>query len=164
MGRVPFKVGYGYDIHRFVEARDLILGGVKLRDDYGLDGHSDADCLSHAIADSILGAAGLPDIGFYFPPSDPNIKNIDSQLILKKALSEIKDRGFLIGNIDATVIAERPKIMSFVGKMKKVLAKTLEIDESDIGIKATTNEKIGGLGEGAGIAASAVCLIYRDGF
>ena len=161
MSKVPFRVGYGFDIHRFIESKPLILGGVTIREDFGLDGHSDADCLSHAIADAVLGAAGLPDIGYYFPPDNPEIEGIDSQKIIAKAVNEIAISGFKIGNVDATVIAEKPKILSFVPEMKKILANSLEIEVADIGIKATTHEKIGSLGSGAGIAASAVCLIYK---
>lgn len=162
MSKVPFRIGYGYDIHRFTDAKPLVLGGVTIRTDFGLEGHSDADCLSHAIADALLGAAGLPDIGYYFPPDDPKIEGIDSQKIIKKAIQEIGILGFKVGNVDTTVIAERPKILSYVSEMKKILSSTLEIEVSEIGIKATTHEKIGGLGAGEGIAASAVCLIYKE--
>lgn len=155
----PFRIGLGYDIHRLELGRGLILGGVEIPFEIGLAGHSDADCLTHAIADAILGAAALPDIGHYFPNDDPSIRGISSQEILKKASEEAEAAGYRIVNIDSTVIAEAPKIAPYVGAMKKALAATLGLSETDIGIKATTNEKIGALGRGAGIAAEAVCLL-----
>ena len=162
MSRLPFRVGYGYDIHRLVAGRLLILGGIKIDSKLGLEGHSDADCLTHAIADSILGAVGLKDIGHYFPPTDPSIAGIDSQQILKKAVEEAFALGYSIGNVDASIIAEKPKIIAYVASMKEVLAKTMGIDTENVGIKATTHEGLGDLGAGLGIAASSVCLLIKN--
>lgn len=154
-----FRIGLGYDIHPLVEGKKLILGGVHIFYEKGLMGHSDADCLSHAIADAILGAAGLPDIGYYFPNTDPQYKGMSSQDILKKVCSEVAIRGYKIVNIDSTIIAEQPKIMPYVNRMKEELAKSLSIPITAIGIKATTNERLDDLGQGLGIAAHAVCLL-----
>ena len=155
------RIGIGYDIHQLVEDRPLILGGVNIPHNKGLLGHSDADVLSHAIADAILGAAGLPDIGYYFPNTDASIEGIDSQKILTGVLEEIQKQGWEIVNIDSALIAEEPKVAPFLNAMKERLAKSLKIEPSAIGIKATTNEKIGDIGKGAGIAAHAVCLLSR---
>ena len=156
-----FRIGHGYDIHRIVAGRPLILGGVKFDVDFGLDGHSDADCVTHAICDALLGAAGLPDIGHFFPNTDPAYKNIDSQILLARVCGELSKRGFAIGNIDATVIAEKPKIYPHLGDMKAALAKATHLPVSNIGLKATTNEGIGDLGRGLAIAAHAVALIAK---
>lgn len=155
------RIGLGYDIHRFAAGRKLILGGVHIPHDKGLLGHSDADCLTHALADAILGALGLPDIGHYFPNDDATIAGIDSQEILKKAVREAHQHGYHVGNVDIALIAEEPKIYPFLDPMKRVLAANLRIETSAIGIKATTNEKIGDIGRGAGIAAQAVCLLIQ---
>ncbi len=157
------RVGLGYDIHRLESGRKLVLGGVTLDSDVGLVGHSDADVLSHAIADAILGACGLPDIGYYFPNTDDTIEGISSQKILKRARKEAHKQGFAINNIDATLIAEKPKIAPYIREIKGVLAKTLKIRPADIGIKATTQEQIGALGAGAGIAAHAVATLSGQG-
>lgn len=162
MSHAPFKIGFGYDIHRLVENRPLILGGVEIPSPLGLDGHSDADCLTHAIADSILGACGLKDIGHYFPNNDPDIEGIDSQKILAKASSLATEMGYHIGNIDCCIIAERPKVGPSIDAMKLVLATTLDISPDCVGIKATTNEGIGDLGKGLGIAAHAVCMLFAS--
>ena len=156
-----FRIGHGYDIHRLVPGRPLILGGVKFDTDYGLDGHSDADCLTHAICDALLGAAGLPDIGHFFPNTDPAYKNIDSQLLLQRVVAEIAQRGFNLSNIDATVIAEKPKIYPHLAAMKTALAKSTGLLPDEIGLKATTNEGVGDLGRGLAIAAHAVALLSR---
>lgn len=153
------RIGTGYDIHRLEKGRKLVLGGVEIPHDRGLLGHSDADVLSHAIADSLLGAAGLPDIGHYFPNTDPSIEGIDSQEILVQVVEEIGRHGWLPVNVDAALIAEEPKISPHLDAMKKKLSGSLGIGESAIGIKATTNEGIGDIGKGAGIAAHAVCLL-----
>lgn len=158
---LPFRIGYGYDIHPFAENRTLILGGVEIPSDKGLAGHSDADVLSHAIADAILGALGLPDIGHYFPNTDPSIKGIDSQEILARAHREIESLGYTLGNIDATVVAEAPKISPHLSAMKRRLGSTLNIAQEAIGIKATTNEGLGSIGRAEGIAAHAVCLVIK---
>jgi len=161
--KLPFRIGQGYDIHQFAENRSLVLGGVKIPHDKGLLGHSDADVLSHALADAILGAAGLPDIGYYFPPSDPSCKDINSQHIITKAREEAEAKGYTIGNVDIALIAEEPKIGPYLKEMKQTLSKSLLTDPENIGIKATTNEKIGDIGRKAGIACFAVCLLMaRD--
>ncbi len=156
-----FRIGYGYDVHRLVEGRRCVIGGVEIESALGLLGHSDADVLSHAIADAVLGAAALPDIGFYFPPSDESCKDIDSQEIVKRAVAEIRKLGYKVSNVDSSVIAEAPKILPHVNTMREILAKSLGVEPSDIGIKATTNEKMGWEGRREGIGAHAVCLIER---
>jgi 2-C-methyl-D-erythritol 2,4-cyclodiphosphate synthase/2-C-methyl-D-erythritol 4-phosphate cytidylyltransferase len=153
------RVGLGYDIHRLQKGIPLVLGGVRLPSDYGLVGHSDADVLSHAIADAILGACGLADIGHYFPNTDPEIAGISSQEILRRAVAEARRLGLQLSNIDATLIAERPRVAPYIARMKNTLAKTLGLDVEDIGIKATTQERIGSLGNGEGIAAHAVATL-----
>ena len=156
------RIGHGYDVHKLVEGRACIIGGVKIENSLGLLGHSDADVLSHAIAHAILGAAALPDIGHFFPPSDPKFKDMDSQDIIKEAVAQIRKRGYRVGNIDASIIAETPKMAPHIPAMKKVLATSLGIDEANIGIKATTNEKMGWEGRKEGIGAHAVCLIFSE--
>jgi 2-C-methyl-D-erythritol 2,4-cyclodiphosphate synthase len=156
-----FRIGHGYDIHRLVPGRPLVLGGVRFATDYGLEGHSDADCLTHAICDALLGAAGLPDIGHLFPNTDPAYKNADSQLLLQRVRAEIAQLGYDIVNIDATLIAEKPKIAPQLGAMKAALAKSTGLVADEIGLKATTNEGVGDLGRGLAIAAHAVCLLKR---
>lgn len=162
MKPLPFRIGLGYDIHRFTKDRPLVLGGVNIPHDRGLDGHSDADCLTHALADAILGALGLPDIGHFFPNDDPVIKGIDSQMILARAVKEALQRGYTVGNVDIAIIAEEPKIAPYIEEMKAVLSTTLGIETGAIGLKATTNEKIGDLGKAAGIAAHATCLLVAE--
>ena len=157
-----YRIGHGYDIHRLVAGRPLILGGVRFETDYGLDGHSDADCLTHAICDALLGAAALPDIGHFFPNTDPAYKNADSQVLLQHIVGEITALGFNIANIDATVIAEKPKIAPHLAAMRTALAKSTGLLPDEIGLKATTNEGIGDLGRGLAIAAHAVALLYRS--
>jgi len=155
------RIGHGYDIHPLVPGRPLVLAGVRFATDYGLDGHSDADCVTHAICDALLGAAGLPDIGHFFPNTDPAYRNIDSQILLGRVCAELSKRRFAISNLDATVIAERPKIFPHLAQMKAMLAKTTHVPVSNIGLKATTNEGIGSLGAGQAIAAHAVVLIAQ---
>lgn len=157
-----FRIGHGYDIHRIVMGRTLVLGGVKFDTDYGLDGHSDADCLTHAICDAILGAAALPDIGHFFPNTDPAYKDIDSQVLLQRVRAEVMKLGFDLVNIDATVIAERPKIQPKLLEIKNTLAKSAGLLPDEVGIKATTNEGVGDLGRGLAIAAHAVALLKRS--
>ncbi len=157
-----FRIGHGYDIHRLVSGRRLVLGGVTFDTDYGLDGHSDADCLTHAICDAILGAAGLPDIGHFFPPTDPAYKDIDSQKLLQRVHAEVVKLGYDVVNIDASVIAEKPKIFSRIAEMKTVLARSTGLTPDEIGVKATTNEGVGDLGRGLAIAAHAVVLLKRS--
>ena len=156
-----FRIGHGYDIHRIVAGRPLVLGGVKFETDFGLEGHSDADCVTHAICDALLGAAGLPDIGHFFPNTDPAYHNVDSQILLARVCGELSKLRFALGNIDATVIAERPRIYPRLTEMKAALAKTTRLPVSNIGLKATTNEGIGDLGRGLAIAAHAVVLIAK---
>ena len=156
-----FRIGHGYDIHRIVAGRPLILGGVRFNTDFGLEGHSDADCITHAICDALLGAAGLPDIGHFFPDTDPAYKNIDSQILLARVCGELSKRSFAIGNIDATVIAEKPKIFPHIAEMKTALAKATPRPVSNIGLKASTNEGVGDIGRGLAIAAHAVALIAK---
>jgi 2-C-methyl-D-erythritol 2,4-cyclodiphosphate synthase len=156
-----FRIGHGYDIHRIVASRPLVLGGVKFDTDFGLDGHSDADCLTHAICDALLGAAGLPDIGIFFPNTDPQFKNIDSQILLRRVVAELQTRGYAPSNIDATLIAEKPKIYPRLGEIKSALAVSTGLSPDAIGLKATTNEGVGDLGRGIAIAAHAVALIEK---
>ena len=156
-------VGIGYDVHRFAEGRKLILGGVEIPHTHGLDGHSDADVLCHAIADAILGTIGERDIGHHFPNTDPAIRGISSLEIVRKAAALVADRGGRINNIDSTLIAEAPKIGVHLAAMKAALAGVLGIDTNRVGIKATTNEGMGFLGRGEGIAATAVASVEIPG-
>ena len=153
------RSGIGYDVHRLVEGRPLILGGVHIPWDKGLDGHSDADVLSHAIAYAILGAVGAPDIGYFFPPTDESIKGISSLSILQKTAEEVATRGGKIINIDSSLIAEEPKILTHADAMKKNIAQALGLEMDQIGIKATTNERMGFVGKGEGMAAMAVASV-----
>jgi 2-C-methyl-D-erythritol 2,4-cyclodiphosphate synthase len=156
-----FRIGHGYDIHRIVAGRRLVLGGVTFDTDFGLDGHSDADCLTHAICDALLGAAGLPDIGIFFPNTDPAYKGIDSQVLLRRVVAELHTRGYAPTNIDATLIAEKPKIYPRLGEIKAVLASSTDLSTDAIGLKATTNEGVDDVGRGLAIAAHAVVLIEK---
>jgi len=156
-----FRIGQGYDIHRLVEGRRLILAGVEIPSEKGLDGHSDADVVAHALMDSLLGAAALPDIGTHFPDTDSQYKNADSMKLLKEVLQMIRDKGYSIGNIDITIIAESPKLSPHVTAMKENIAEVLMIKSDAVSIKATTNEKLGPVGKGEGIAALAVALLYK---
>jgi len=157
-----FRVGQGFDVHPLVAGRKMVLGGVVIPSPKGLLGYSDADVLMHAICDALLGAAGLPDIGQYFPPSDPRFKDADSSILLSQVCEELLKAGFeAIVNIDCVVMAERPKLNPHIPAMKKRIAEVLRISESQIAIKATTCEKLGFVGREEGIAASAVCLISR---
>jgi len=156
-----FRIGHGYDIHPIVAGRPLVLGGVTFDTDFGLDGHSDADCVTHAVCDALLGAAGLPDIGHFFPNTDPAYHNVDSQVLLGRVCGELSRRSFAISNFDITVIAEKPKIYPRLAEMKAALAKTTHVPVANIGLKATTHEGIGSLGAGLAIAAHAVALIVK---
>ncbi len=158
---MKYRIGHGYDIHRIVPGRPLVLGGVKFEADFGLDGHSDADCVTHAICDAILGAAALPDIGHLFPNTDPAYRGIDSQLLLQRVVAEIRKLGFDLVNIDATVIAEKPKIAPRLADMKAALARSTGLLPDEVGLKATTNEGVGDLGRGVAIAAHAVALLAK---
>jgi len=155
------RIGHGYDIHRTVSGRKLVLGGVIFPTDFGLDGHSDADALTHAICDALLGAAGLPDIGHQFPNTDPAYRNADSQVLLQRVIATLRELGWRPVNIDATLIAERPKISPRLADMKAVLACSTGLAVEAIGIKATTNEGSDDIGRGLAIAAHAVVLIQK---
>ncbi len=155
------RIGHGYDVHRFAENRKLFIGGVELPYSLGLDGHSDADVLIHAICDSLLGAAALGDIGRHFPDSDPAYKGIDSKLLLEHTVALLNTNGYAIVNIDATVIAQQPKIAPYIQSMRKVLAEICKIDTDQLNIKATTEEKLGFTGRLEGISAHSVCLIDK---
>ena len=155
----PMRIGIGYDIHRVERGLRCVLGGVEIPSDVGSVAHSDGDVLAHAIADAILGAAGLPDIGHFFPPGDPDCAGIDSLKIIERAVAEAKKTGYRVGNVDAAVIAERPKIGKHVPAMREKLGAALGIAPALVGVKATTNEKLGSLGAGEGIAVHAVCLL-----
>lgn len=158
---MSYRIGHGYDIHRTVAGRPLVLGGVRFDADFGLEGHSDADCVTHAICDALLGAAGLPDIGHFFPDTDPAYLNADSQLLLKRVIAELRQRGWEPQNIDATVIAEKPRISPRLGEMKLALANSAGLPVEAVGLKATTNEGVGDLGRGLAIAAHAVAMIRK---
>lgn len=153
------RIGHGYDVHRLKEGRKLILGGVEIPHTKGLDGHSDADVLVHAIMDALLGAAALGDIGVHFPDTDDAYLNIDSMILLDRVRKAISDRGYRIGNIDATILAQKPRLSAFLPQMKQRIAQTLAINADQVNIKATTEEKLGFTGEEQGIAAHAVCLL-----
>ena len=156
------RIGHGYDAHRLKEGRSLILGGVKIPFQKGLDGHSDADVVIHALCDALLGAIGLGDIGAHFPDSDPSLKDIDSRVLLKQVSNMIKESNFLIGNVDITILADEPKLAKHIPIMKKNLADDLNSKTSLINIKATTTEGMGFIGRGEGISAHAVVLLNFD--
>ena len=151
----------GFDVHKLVEGRDLWLGGIKIDHSMGLLGHSDADVLLHAVSDALLGAANMRDIGFHFPDTSDKTRNMDSKIILKRVVELIGEKGYRVGNIDATICAERPKINPHVPAMKSCMAEVMGIDEDQISIKATTTEKLGFTGREEGMSAYAVCLIGK---
>jgi len=155
------RIGMGYDIHRLVEGRDLIIGGVKITHEKGLLGHSDADVLVHAIIDALLGAVALDDIGTLFPDTDPKYKNIDSTVLLSHVYNLVKKEGYQINNIDSNIIAQNPKMMPYIPKMKEILARILEINPSEISIKAKTKEKLDAVGESKAIEANAIVLLTK---
>lgn len=157
------RIGHGYDVHKLVEGRRLILGGVDIPYEKGLLGHSDADVLLHAIADALLGAAALGDIGKLFPDNDPAFKDADSLVLLKKVCTRIACNGYRVVNVDATIIAQSPKLSPYILQMRSNTARALETDIDAVSIKATTEEGLGFSGERLGIAAHAVCLIEKDG-
>ncbi|MCR5820882.1 MAG: 2-C-methyl-D-erythritol 2,4-cyclodiphosphate synthase [Bacteroidaceae bacterium] len=154
-----FRVGFGFDVHRLVEGRDLWLGGIKIEHTLGLLGHSDADVLIHAICDALLGAANMRDIGYHFPDTGAEFEGIDSKILLKRTVELIATKGYTIGNIDATIAAERPKLNPHIPAMQQCLANTMNIDPDRVSIKATTTERLGFTGREEGISAYAVCLI-----
>lgn len=155
------RVGHGYDVHRFAEDRDLILGGVKIDYEMGLLGHSDADVLLHAVSDALLGAAALGDIGLHFPDSDERYKGIDSTILLKHVVALLKEKGYTVVNVDATVIAQKPKIGKYTRQMAENIASACGVDADRINVKATTEEKLGFTGRLEGISSHAVCLIEK---
>lgn len=158
---IPFRTGFGYDVHQLIEGRKMIIGGVEIPNDKGPLGHSDADVLLHAISDALLGAISLGDIGTHFPDTNPKYKDSDSKYFLKEIFEMILEKDYLIGNIDSTVVLEKPKLKNYIHEMKKVISEILEIDINDISIKATTSEKMGFVGTGEGIKAYASVLLYK---
>lgn len=158
---MKIRVGFGYDVHRLTEGRELWLGGIKLPHTLGLDGHSDADVLIHAICDALLGAANMRDIGYHFPDTSDKYKNIDSKLLLKETVRLIGEKGYKVGNIDATICAERPKINPYIPQMQECLAGLMNVEQDDVSIKATTTEKLGFTGRQEGMSAYAVALIEK---
>lgn len=157
---IPFRIGHGFDVHALVTGRDCMIGGVNIPHSHGLDGHSDADVLLHAICDALLGAAGLGDIGKHFPPTDMRFKGIDSRLLLRHVTALLQTKGFFVGNIDATVICEAPRLGKHTAQMCANIAADCQIAIDHVNVKATTTEKLGFTGRSEGIAAEAVCLIY----
>lgn len=155
------RVGNGYDVHRLVEGRKLILGGVEIPWEKGLLGHSDADVLVHAVMDALLGAAGLWDIGHAFPDNDPAYAGIDSMLLLARVRDMLTEKGYTVGNVDATILAQRPKLAGHIPQMRRNIAQVLEVEEDCINVKATTEEGLGFTGSGEGMAAHAVALLVR---
>ncbi|RHJ82481.1 2-C-methyl-D-erythritol 2,4-cyclodiphosphate synthase [Parabacteroides sp. AM08-6] len=158
---MKIRVGFGYDVHALVPERELWLGGVKIEHTMGLQGHSDADVLIHAICDALLGAANMRDIGYHFPDTSGEYKDIDSKILLYDTMELLRDAGYTLGNIDATVAAEQPKLNPYIPEMKRVMAEVLQVDVEDISIKATTTEKLGFTGRKEGIAAYATVLIQK---
>lgn len=155
------RIGHGYDVHKLVEGRDLILGGVKIPFEKGLLGHSDADVLLHAVSDSLLGAAALGDIGKHFPDTDPQYKGADSLELLRIVGEKVKEAGFKVGNIDVTMIAQRPKLKDHIPTMRENIARVLHLDVSQVNVKATTEEHLGFTGDGSGMSCHAVCLLDK---
>ena len=153
------RIGHGYDVHKLVEGRDLILGGVKIPYEKGLLGHSDADVLLHAVSDSLLGAAALGDIGKHFPDTDPQYKGADSLELLRVVGEKVKEAGFIVGNIDVTMIAQRPKLAPHIPTMRANIARVLSVALSQVNVKATTEEHLGFTGDGSGMSCHAVCLL-----
>lgn len=153
------RIGHGYDVHRLVEDRDLILGGVKIDYEKGLLGHSDADVLLHAVSDALLGAAGLGDIGRHFPDTDPKYKGADSLMLLREVYRKISEKGFRVGNIDVTMIAQKPKLKDFIPQMQANIAEAVRVTPDRVNVKATTEEKLGFTGSGEGMSCHAVCLL-----
>lgn len=161
MNPMAIRIGNGYDIHRLVEGRPLILGGVTLPHSHGLDGHSDADVLTHAIMDALLGALSLGDIGLYFPPGDPQWAGADSLKLLAQVTAMVQERGWIVGNVDTVIVAEQPKMKPHIAAMRQALAEVMGLDPSQVGVKATTNEGLGPVGRQEGIAVHAVALLLQ---
>jgi 2-C-methyl-D-erythritol 2,4-cyclodiphosphate synthase len=156
-----FRIGQGYDVHALVSGRKLILGGIHIPYEKGLLGHSDADALLHALTDALLGAAGLNDIGQLFPDDDPQFKDMDSRILLRAALQKVQATGYHVGNVDATIICQKPKLARYLSEMVRNIASDLAVTPSHINLKAKTNESLGHLGRGEGIAVHAVALLYK---
>lgn len=156
------KVGFGIDVHQMADGRDCIIGGVKIPHHKGPLGHSDADVLLHAICDALLGAAGLKDIGTYFPDTDQQFKNIDSKILLQKTFALVKEKGYSVSNVDCSVVMEKPKIKPHIDNMRKNISGLLEIEADDVSVKATTNEKMGFIGREEGVVAYAVVLLVKN--
>lgn len=161
MGEQKFRIGIGYDIHKLVEGRKLIIGGVEIPYEKGLLGHSDADVLTHAIIDALLGALALDDIGTLFPDTDPEFKDADSIMLLKKVYDLVQQEGYWLNNLDSNIIAQAPKMMTYIPEMKELLASVFGLDKTDISIKAKTKEKMDSVGEGMAIEAQAVVMLER---
>ena len=159
---MKIRVGFGFDVHALVPDRDLWLGGIKIEHTLGLQGHSDADVLIHAICDALLGAANMRDIGYHFPDTAGEYKDIDSKILLRETMRLLRDAGYELGNIDATIAAEKPKLNPHIPEMKRVLAEVMNVEADDISIKATTTEKLGFTGRQEGISAYATVLIQKD--
>ena len=158
---MKIRVGFGFDVHRLVEGRELWLGGIRLEHEKGLLGHSDADVLIHAICDALLGAANMRDIGYHFPDTAGEYKDVDSKILLRKTVQLIAGKGYTVGNVDATIVAERPKLKTHIPAMQVTLARLMGVDEDDVSIKATTTEKLGFTGREEGISAYATVLIEK---
>ena len=156
-----FRIGQGYDVHELEEGREFWLGGIRITHTHGATGHSDADVLIHAICDALLGAACLRDIGFHFSNTDAKYKNIDSKILLKEVMQLIDNEGYKVGNVDATICLEAPKINPYIPQMQEILAEIMQITQKDVSIKATTSETLGFVGRKEGITASAVAIIYK---
>lgn len=155
------RVGLGYDVHRLVEGRDLWLGGVLVKYEKGLLGHSDADVAIHALCDALLGAAALRDIGYWFPDTSSDFKDIDSKILLGKVVSMVREHGYEISNVDVTIVAQAPKLAPYIEEMRECLAKVMNVEVSQVSVKATTTERLGFEGEGLGISSQAVATIYN---
>ncbi|MDR1813691.1 MAG: 2-C-methyl-D-erythritol 2,4-cyclodiphosphate synthase [Tannerella sp.] len=158
------RIGFGYDVHAFAEGRELRLGGVRIDYPLGLAGHSDADVLIHAICDALLGAAAFRDIGYHFPDTSPDYQGVDSKILMQRVVAMLRENGFEPGNIDCTIVAEQPRLSSYIPEMQRVIAETMNIPETDVSVKATTTEHLGFTGRKEGIAAYAVALIKAKRF
>lgn len=161
MERLPFRIGHGYDVHRLVENRKLILGGVEIPYEKGLLGHSDADVLLHAVSDALLGALALGDIGKHFPDTDPAYAGADSLKLLELVVEKVREQGYAVGNLDATVLCQKPKLAPYIGSMREKITAACGISAEQVSVKATTEEKLGFTGEGLGISAHCVCLLVK---
>ncbi len=161
MERLPFRIGHGYDVHRLVENRKLILGGVEIPYEKGLLGHSDADVLLHAVYDALLGALALGDIGKHFPDTDPAYAGADSLKLLELVVEKVREQGYAVGNLDATVLCQKPKLAPYIGCMREKIAAACSVSAEQVSVKATTEEKLGFTGEGLGISAHCVCLLVK---